>query len=103
MGAAVQHIQSLLSHTMQKSRSTLEEMKKNEQTVLLSKTLAAVQKNGHALEYASEEMKKNEQIVLAAVQQDGCALRYASEEMKQNEQIVLAAVQQHGFALQFAP
>merc|ERR1712224_258424 len=74
------------------------EMKKNEQFVL-----AAVQQNGRALMFASEEMKKNEQIVLAALQQDGCALQFASEEMKKNEQIVLAAVQQDERALLYAP
>merc|ERR1712224_46450 len=75
-----------------------EEMKKNEQIVL-----AAVQQNGFALEFASEGMKKNEQIVLAAVQQNGFALQFASEEMKKNKNIVLAAVQQDERALAYAP
>ena len=40
-------------------------------------------------------MKNNEAIVTAAVQQNGLALQYASEEMKGDEQIVLAAVQSY--------
>ena len=48
---------------------------------------------------ASEEMKNNENVVLAALQQNGRALYDASEEIKNNENVVLAAVQQNGRAL----
>ena len=44
--------------------------------------LAAVQENGGALEYASDELKNDREIVLAAVQQKGWALQYASDEHK---------------------
>ena len=53
---------------------------KNDATVVME----AVQQNGLALQYASEEMKGNETIVMAAVKQYGFALRHASEEMKGN-------------------
>jgi len=44
--------------------------------------LAAVQKHGFALRFASEELKADREIVLAAVQNYGAALRFASEELK---------------------
>ena len=63
--------------------------------------LAAVQQNGFALKYASEELKKDREIVLAAVRQNGYALEYASE-LKKDREIVLAAVRQNGYALEYA-
>lgn len=53
-----------------------------------------------ALQYASEEMKKNETIVMAAVQHNGLALEWASEEQKRNTKVVQAAVRQNPAALQ---
>ena len=35
-------------------------------------------KNGGALEYASEELKRNREVVLAAMKKSGRALQYAS-------------------------
>merc|ERR1712070_208612 len=54
-------------------------------------SVAAVQQDGRALEFASEELKKDPTVVLAAVQQDGCALEFASEELKKDPTVVLAA------------
>jgi len=73
------------------------EMKNNEEFVL-----AAVKACGGDLKFASEEMRNKESVVLAAVQQDGCALEDASEEMQNKESVVLAAVQQNGRALEYA-
>ena len=50
--------------------------------------LAAVSKNGYALEYASEELKRDRNIVLAAISKDGRALEYASEELKKDREIL---------------
>lgn len=44
--------------------------------------LVAVAQNWRALQYASEELKKDKEVVLAAVAQDGRALEYASDEVK---------------------
>ena len=44
--------------------------------------LAAVKENGSALEYASEELRADREVVLAAVQQNGWAHQYASEELR---------------------
>ena len=66
-------------------------MKNNEAIVM-----AAVQRNGIALEHTSEEMTDNEATIMAAVQQNGHALQYASKEMTNDPQIVLAAIQRNG-------
>ena len=65
-------------------------------------TIAAVKQNGRALEFASEELRADKEVVLAAVQQDGQALWGASEELRGNRQVVLAAVQQDGSAHEYA-
>merc|ERR1712217_390495 len=57
---------------------------------------AAVQQDGKALQYASEEMKNNGAIVQAAVEQYGGALEYASKEMMNNVAMLSAAFQQMG-------
>jgi len=41
-----------------------------------------VKQDGLALEYASENLKADREIVLAAVQQNGLALEYAPEELQ---------------------
>ena len=52
------------------------------------------QRNRRALEWASEEMKGDRDIVRAAVRRRGEELRWASEEMKGDREIVMAAIQQ---------
>ena len=42
--------------------------------------------------YASEELQNNKDFVLAAVSKNGEALEYASEELKNDKDVVLAAV-----------
>ena len=54
--------------------------------------LAAVQKQGIALKYASEALKADREIVLAAVKNNGYALQYASEDHKADREIVQAAI-----------
>lgn len=58
--------------------------------------------DGSALEFASEPLKNQQDIVLYAVSQYGCALAFASEELRNDRQIVLNAVRQDGIALAFA-
>ena len=64
--------------------------------------LAAVIQNGNILEYASDELKGDREIVLAAVSQSKYALYSASVELKGDREIVLAAVSQSKDALQYA-
>ena len=54
------------------------------------------------LEYASDRLKNNKEIVLEAVKQNGLALEYASDRLKNNEEIVVTAIKQYESALQFA-
>ena len=63
--------------------------------------LAFVKKKGESLEYLPE-FQNNKKIVLAAVKQDGWALNYASEELRKDKEVVLEAVRQWGYALRFA-
>jgi len=49
-----------------------------------------------ALEYASEKLKDDKEIVLEAVKQDGLALEYASEKLKDDKEIVLEAIKKFG-------
>ena len=57
--------------------------------------LAAVERDGLALNYAQSSMKDTQDdVVLPAFTQDGIALQYASASMKDNQNVVLAAVKQ---------
>ena len=53
------------------------------------------------LEYASEELRGNKEVVLAAVRSNGLALQYANK-FQTDREVVLAAVQQNGYALEYA-
>ena len=59
-------------------------------------------KNGGILQYASEELRADREIVLAAVQDNGWALEYASDELRTDREIVLAAIQKDGRILKYA-
>merc|ERR1712194_867406 len=64
--------------------------------------LAAVSKNGDALQWASADLKADREIVLAAVSNDGFALQYASADLKADREIVVIAVSKNGNSLQYA-
>jgi hypothetical protein len=64
--------------------------------------LAAVNRNGSALSYASDDLKNDRDVVLAAVEQNGRALYSASADLKNDRDVVLAAVNQDGTALMCA-
>ena len=64
--------------------------------------LAAVKNNGYALQYASEDHKADREIVQAAIKIDPCALLCASEALSADREIVLSAVQRGGSALEYA-
>ena len=57
---------------------------------------------GRALEYASEELCGDFDVVLAAVMQDGASLEFASKVFWADREIVLAAVSNDGWSLDFA-
>ena len=60
--------------------------------------------NGHelALSFASEELRDEEQVVLAAVKHCGLALEFASERLQGNREIVFNAVHNEPYSLVYA-
>jgi len=74
-----------------------EELKADEEVVM-----AAVKNDGGALEHASDELKADREVVLAAVKNWGEALKNASDELKADREVVLVAVNNGGGALQYA-
>ena len=44
-----------------------------------------------AIEYASEELRADKEVVMAAVKNDGFALEYASDELKADKELVMLA------------
>ena len=76
----------------------LSEELKNDRDVVME----ALKKDSFALEYASEDLKKDKEIVKTAIEKRGLALWYASEELKNDRDIVLNAVKNNGIALGYA-
>ena len=52
----------------------------------------------YSLEYASNELKNNKEIVLEAVKQNGYSLQYASNELKNDKEIVYYANEKNKLA-----
>ena len=48
---------------------------------------------------ATQELRRDRDIVLAVVAHDGSAIEFAAQELKRDRDIVLAAVAQDGHAL----
>ncbi|WAM03768.1 DUF4116 domain-containing protein [Mycoplasmopsis cynos] len=73
--------------------SSLEVIKKLNVKNYKKFVLEAVKRDGGALQFASEELKKefgkNRDIMLEVVKWNGNALRYASEELKKDREVVL--------------
>ena len=51
-----------------------------------------VKQNGFALKYASEELRKDPDVVLEAMEQDARAVQFASKEFRGDKEIVLEAL-----------
>ena len=69
--------------------------------------LAAVELDGESLQWASEELKDDKEVVIASFRADssfkqGRCLCYASEELKDDKVVVLAAIFSFCTALEFA-
>jgi len=58
--------------------------------------LEAVKENGHALEYANENLKKDKSIVIEAVKQNGYTLQFADKSLKKDRSIIVAAFKTNG-------
>jgi hypothetical protein len=61
-----------------------------------------VKQNGDALEFASDELQGDREVVLAAVKQNGDALKYASQQLRGDREVVKAAVEENADALTYA-
>jgi len=61
--------------------------------------LAALQRNGHVLRYASEELRRDREVVAEAIKQDGCSLQWALKELRADRDLALEAVKHNGLAL----
>ena len=62
----------------------------------------AVEQNGLALEFASEDLKGDRKMVHIAVAQNGLALEFASEDLKGDMETAHIAATQNDLALEFA-
>lgn len=56
--------------------------------------LAAVSQNGHALRYASVDLRSDKEVVLRAVSQRGIAIRYAAPSLAADHEVKAAAMHQ---------
>ncbi len=57
-----------------------------------TEALGAVERDGHALFYASEELKGDREVVSEAVKQNPHALRYASAQLQLDREVLMEAV-----------
>ena len=58
--------------------------------------------DGFYLQYASEALKGDRDVVMEAVKYDGCSLQYASEELRGDKEVLLKAAKNDWEALQYA-
>jgi len=56
----------------------------------------------HVLQYTSERMRNDEEVVMAFGSMFGWNLEHASERLRDNMEIVLAAINQYEFSLRYA-
>mmetsp|Transcript_12288 Transcript_12288/g.28750 ORF Transcript_12288/g.28750 Transcript_12288/m.28750 type:complete len:218 (-) Transcript_12288:68-721(-) len=64
--------------------------------------LAAVSRDGSALQHASQNLRGDKEVVLTAVSESGMALEYASDNMRGEQEVVKAAVAANEQALEWA-
>ena len=62
----------------------------------------ALSHNGRSLQYASEDLQADEEIVLVAVYQNGCALEFSKGDLNADKKVVLLAVAENSFAMHWA-
>lgn len=58
--------------------------------------------NGHAMEFASEELKNDKDLALLAIHENPYTLMDLGDEILKNKEVVLEAVKQRGDTLRFA-
>jgi len=73
-----------------------EGLRNNKQLVMRAiqqQTILSVSEGGHALQHASLRLRSDKKVVLRAVQTCGLALEFASEELQDDIEVVRAAIQ----------
>jgi hypothetical protein len=70
----------------------LERLKSDDISTLINTTL----------EYASEDLRGDKEVVFKAVEKHGSSLKYASDALKDDKEVVLKAVEKYGSSLEFA-
>jgi hypothetical protein len=71
---------------------------KNDREVILN----AVKNNGKILRFASDELKNDREIVLIAVKNWGLSLQYGSKNLRADKEVVLAAMKENSLAFKYA-
>ena len=64
--------------------------------------MTAAAQDGWALEYATEELRGDREVVMTAVAQAGGALQYATEELRGDRDVVMTAIASLGWAVEHA-
>ena len=54
------------------------------------------------LDYASDELKADKEVVMAAVKSKGWALQFATDELKADKEVVLVAIKSDPDAIEYA-
>ena len=82
--------------------SVEDEINTEDRNNILDKLNRLWSRDGWALKDASEDMKRDRDIVMTAVKQNGWSPQLASENLQRDREIVMAAVNQSWGALEFA-
>ncbi|WBP84242.1 DUF4116 domain-containing protein [Mycoplasmopsis edwardii] len=98
LAAAENYLYDPITETRKKNFFDIFSFFKNDKEVILK----ILDKDGLALEFASDELKDDREVVLKAVKQDGLALKFASERLKNNLNIVKVSINQNVNAYHYA-
>ena len=82
------------SRVLRLMRSASEELKRDPEVVKL-----ALAQDGHALMYAADELKRDPEVVMVALEQNGNALEHAAVELQRDPELVELALLQRRAAL----
>lgn len=69
----------------------------------LDVVIEAILNSPIAIQYASPRIRQNRQVALIAAKLNGNILSYLTEGLRKDKELVLTAVSNHGLALRFAP
>ena len=79
-----------------------DELRADKEIVMLEMEMDGIDRFETALEFASEELRADREVVLAALKWDGYSIRYASEALKNDRELVMVAVQNNIYGPAFS-